>query len=124
MDAPTLKANFLRYLEAKSPSTITLPHFPNLVLDMAIKATIGNSLNGKPLVEALEHAKLYSFVYQEWKMNFRVILHAYSENSQVHITFGENEITPKNIYDHRVKFDQLFSLIDQLHFFTEVNLFE
>ena len=124
MDANALKSSFLRYLEAKSPSKITIRHFPNLILDIAIKATMGNTLNGKPFAEALEPAPLYSFIYQEWKMNYRVILRAYSENSFLNMTFGDAGITPKNIVDHRLAFEELFSQIDGLTIFTEINLFE
>jgi hypothetical protein len=121
MDIQSVKLSFINYLQGNSSTAIVIAHFPDLLLNMAIKAAMGHRINEKPINEVLDSDKFYSVIYQEWKLQFRLIISSYSENSKVNMTFGENNVTPKNVYDHRIKFEELFSVIDGQQIFEEID---
>ena len=119
MNEYELKQAFLQYLD-KEGSVKDIPHFPDKVLDIVVKETINSTYNGVSFSEALDTHRLYSYIYRHWKSNYRIFLKAYVPNSRVNMTFGESGFTPKNIYDHRQKFETLFSIIDAKGIFDEV----
>lgn len=121
MDAHLLKSSFLLYLKEHSSDPITIPYFPDIILDMAAKATIGHKINDKSLVEVLKPNELFSIVYNEWQMNYRVILNAYVPNSKVNMSLGEKNINPRDVFNHKSQFENVFSQIESLKIFTDTD---
>ena len=118
-DLAKIKEEFISYLNIKSKKTIDIYHLPLKVLEDIIREISGHSFNGQSVFQLEDEHYIYCYIYQEWKQRFQLLLSTFGEGRGAITSIGQVEL--RQVHSHRTQFENLFSEVDSLGIFQEVD---